>query len=472
MKQGGEKADAGRSREDGEHTSSWIGAAGVKSATAYYAFILVSTAFRGYESGIVSSTIPAIKKELELTYTSQGFVAAASDYGLLPSGILAIFALTLLPAYNVLRTGYFIIAAVTVCCTLFPSLRMLIFTRSVTSFTWGMAAVFYPAWVNCHGSQEGKTMRLAVLNAMMLAGILAGYVVGGVAGSMGGIRWTHLYGFEALLMFACAFCGSLFDRDLVRTEERERGAPSGHGDAEDATEERQSAPHERTPLRPPAQGVPSRLGGVVPRDLMAVLTCPLYISSVAISSSISGVVGFILYFVTQVAVDAIGFDKKAINAVVALVFIVGPVGGNIGGGWWLSQRGGYQNYEYSFRMVVFWVLGAWACSFLLPVSVTLKSPVVFTVSIFGLLLFGAAPIAAINGAAVNAVAGPSAATYGSGIQFFCQHLVKMMAPIIGGRIIDSIGLGLGFSITVIAFGGLLNISSWFAYWAASNHCDA
>ncbi|CAE7024855.1 unnamed protein product [Symbiodinium natans] len=52
-------------------------------------FILLSTAIRSFEAGVVASMMPSIRAGLHLTYTSQGNVAGAPDYGIVPSGLLA-----------------------------------------------------------------------------------------------------------------------------------------------------------------------------------------------------------------------------------------------------------------------------------------------------------------------------------------------------------------------------------------------
>jgi len=439
---------------------------GSRGAGAYFAFMLVSTAFRSYESGIISSQMPAIRSELHLTYTSQGFVAAASDYGLLPSGLLAIVLLTRFAPYDVLRTAYFLIAGLTLLCVFRPTFGIFVSSRALGALLKGLSEVHYPAWVNAHGSREGKTMQLAVLSTVMVVGIFVGYLAGGVARSFGGLRWTYLYGIEAVLMGVCAVVTCFFDRTLVEASIAEG---DDHGCAEVvASEQGNKDAHERTPLRrrslPPQGG-----GGILPQELRALLTCPLYVFSVAISSTISGVIGFILYFVTQVAQNVMGWSPAHITLVVGVVFIVGPVCGNLGGAWMLSNAGGFENYVPAFRLVLIWVFLAWLFSALLPIAIVTRNPVLFIAGIFGLLLFGAAPVAAITGAAVNAVPGKSGGTYGSGVQFFFQHCVKMLGPIIGGPIIDAVGLGPGFCVVVMAHGLALNLFALGAYWAARNH---
>ena len=55
----------------------------------YYRFILLSTAVRSFEAGVVASMMPAIRGALGFSYTLQGQVAGAPDYGIVPSGLLA-----------------------------------------------------------------------------------------------------------------------------------------------------------------------------------------------------------------------------------------------------------------------------------------------------------------------------------------------------------------------------------------------
>ena len=70
-------------------------------------------------------------------------------------------------------------------------------------------------------------------------------------------------------------------------------------------------------------------------------------------------------------------------------------------------------------------------------------PVLFCSLVWIFLFAGAAPTAAINGIAL-AAAPPDAATYASGIQFSVQNGAKLLVPLVGGAVIDGVGLLPGF----------------------------
>ena len=65
------------------------------------------------------------------------------------------------------------------------------------------------------------------------------------------------------------------------------------------------------------------------------------------------------------------------------------------------------------------------------------SPWFYGVANLGLLLFGAAPTAAMNGICVSCV--PEAKHFASAAQFAAQNLAKLLIPILGGYVIDHLG---------------------------------
>lgn len=69
----------------------------------YYRFILLSTAIRSFEAGVVASMMPAIRSGLGLTYTTQGQVAGSPDYGIVPSGLLAMAVFKRFPPFSAPR---------------------------------------------------------------------------------------------------------------------------------------------------------------------------------------------------------------------------------------------------------------------------------------------------------------------------------------------------------------------------------
>ena len=192
----------------------------------YFAFICMSTAFRSFEAGIVSSMMPQIREELGLDFTREGVIAAAPDYGIVPAGLLAIAVFSYAPAYPVLTSGNFVIAAVTTACAVWPvtcdvfympvrwvwggaatsahvaaaaatcadvtplppgpcsqwaageqlrhrpsrpSLASLVTARAVSGLFWGLAAVHYPAWINAKGDPARRTTWLAMCVLTMRA---------------------------------------------------------------------------------------------------------------------------------------------------------------------------------------------------------------------------------------------------------------------------------------------------------------
>ena len=105
---------------------------------------------------------------------------ASPDFGIVPSGILAIFVLQYFSTYKVLLLGQFVIAGTAFIAICLPSAASLISARALAGLFWGMAAVHYPTWINRYGGEQ-RTMWLAIYNVFLLVGILLGYAIGAVA---------------------------------------------------------------------------------------------------------------------------------------------------------------------------------------------------------------------------------------------------------------------------------------------------
>ena len=90
---------------------------------AYVMYIMVSTALRAFESGMVASLMMRLKESLSLSYTLEGVVAASPDFGIVPSGLIAIFLFRHFRAYNVLVVGQFCIGISGLCAVFINTVR-------------------------------------------------------------------------------------------------------------------------------------------------------------------------------------------------------------------------------------------------------------------------------------------------------------------------------------------------------------
>ncbi|CAK9055441.1 unnamed protein product [Durusdinium trenchii] len=401
----------------------------------YFHFILLSTAVRSFEAGVVASMMPSIRQGLQLSYTSQGNVAGSPDYGIVPSGLLAMAIFKRFSPFVVLTSGYFIISAVSVCCALLPSLPTLVAARAIGGLCWGLAAVHYPTWVNRYGPAEQRTLWMAGINAMLLTGIVSGYVLGGLARATGAARWESLYLLEALLMFSCALLGSRFEPSVVQVEP----APASKAEKSDVTGER----------------------SFFPKELVALGRSGLFLSTLAAGCFQSGAVGFMLYFITQALAAIFHWSPRIIYICVSLVITVGPIGGIVLGAAYLNRAGGYQNYRRAHQMSATCAILSLLCGCCMLAG---GSPWIYGLANLGLLLFGAAPTAAINGIAVSCV--PEAKHFASATQFAAQNLAKLLIPLVGGIVIDHLGLVRGYHVVTV--GALLcyAVSSLIAFFQA------
>ena len=92
----------------------------------YFQFILASTAMRSFEAGIVAVMMPQIREDLRLSYTHEGVIASAPDFGIVPAGLLAIGVFERRRAHDVLVGGNAAIALAT-------SLAALMLSNSASS---------------------------------------------------------------------------------------------------------------------------------------------------------------------------------------------------------------------------------------------------------------------------------------------------------------------------------------------------
>jgi len=379
--------------------------------------------------------MPSIKEGLRLSYAEQGNVAGSPDYGIVPSGLIAMAIFKQVRAHTLLTAGYFIIGFVCILGAWVPSQPTLIGARAIGGLFWGFAAVHYPAWVNAYGPTDRKTIWMALINAMLLAGIVSGYVVGGVARATGAASWEALYMLEGLLMIGCGVCGWLFAPDLVQVATEGSSKPSGRG------------------------------GSWVPRELSDLCRSRLFMLTVAAGSFQSGAVGFMLYFITQAIAANFAWGPQKIYAIVSAMIAVGPISGIIGGAKYLNRVGGYSNYGQAHRLTAMCAVLALVCGACLPLA--RSSPWLYGTASLFLLVLGAAPTAAINGIAVSAV--PNASHIASGAQFAAQNLAKLVVPAFGGAVIDHVGLVRGYNFVIIGVIALYALSAALAYREALRH---
>lgn len=314
----------------------------------------------------------------------------------------------------------------------------------------------YPVWINSHGSPEKRARMLALPSITLLIGIVSGYVIAGVADAENsGLKWFHLYGLTGCLMGSCALSHSLIPPNVVNdVDESQRRRQAASGEAH--------LLGERQPLLVTSRsGVASALASCVPKPLLDLCTCRLFLCIVAVGSCVSGAAGFILYFVADFGPAVTGWSKEEFNAVVVALMVGATVCGTLAGAECLTYLGGYQNYSSTLLMVLACGCGTFLSSVSIYIGSGSGSVPTIVLGFFALLFFAAVPTAALNGIAVSVV--PSASHYASGLMFGGLHISKMIVPGIGGIVIDSIGLTNGFSAVIVAVGAIMMIASFFAY---------
>ena len=404
----------------------------------FFTFICLSTAFRSFEAGIVSSMMPEIRQQLNIDYIQEGMLAASPDYGFVPGAILAIlvFQKFYCDARLVLIVVTFCTSAACLYTALYPSLHSLVTTRAVSGLLWAQAAVHYPVWINYRGPATCRTIWLASTNVSLLAGILAGYVVGGVSRTCTvlytgvAITWVDLYFLEGMLMLTCGIILlSCFSPEVV--DHRDPGLHHHREESNGSTWEL----------------------------LKSLLSSVPFVLAVLITMIMSSAVVFALYFITQVcAARGLG-EQEAVTAV-TMIMILAPAPGMLTGSWAVNRyalqtpshpAGGYTDHVATFQVALFSAVTVLLSALLFPVSWFIwgtewKLP--FVVACWGWFFFGGMIGPAMNGIAVSVV--PHASHFASGLQFALANTAKIFLPIVGGWAIDQLGLVDGFDITTVS----------------------
>lgn len=414
-----------------------------KEIRDFFTFICLSTAFRSFEAGIISSMMPDIRKALNIDYTQEGMLAASPDYGFVPGAALSIFVFQKFywDARQVVAAVTFGTSAACLYAALYPSLHSLAAARAVSGLLWAHAAVHYPVWINYRGPAHCRTIWLASTNVSLLAGILAGYVVGGVARTSTvlyarvTVTWVDLYLLEGLLMMACGIILlSCFGSEVV-----------------DHRRDHQDGRQLMTHLQD---------NGSNTCELLTLLLCSVpFVLAVLITAVMSSAVVFALYFITQVSA-ARGLGEQETVAAVTMIMILAPAPGMLTGSWAVSRyahqspshpAGGYTDHVATFQVALFSAVTVLLSALLFPLSWSIwgtewKFP--FVVACWGWFFFGGMTGPAMNGIAVSVV--PRASHFASGLQFALANTAKIYLPIVGGYAIDQIGLVDGFNVTTVA----------------------
>eukprot|EP00521_Asterionellopsis_glacialis_P008431 CAMPEP_0195285972 /NCGR_PEP_ID=MMETSP0707-20130614/3606_1 /TAXON_ID=33640 /ORGANISM="Asterionellopsis glacialis, Strain CCMP134" /LENGTH=517 /DNA_ID=CAMNT_0040345549 /DNA_START=206 /DNA_END=1759 /DNA_ORIENTATION=- len=428
-----------------------------------FLFVCLSMACRSFEAGIISSMIPEIKHDLQFDYVTQGQIAASPDYGIVPGGIMAIVVFQYWEAYPCLVVVMVGTSLATFACVLHPSRETLIMARAVGGFFWAHAATLYPVWIDQHGGSV-RTMWLAGMNVSLLVGILTGYVVGGVSQAYSwSTTWVELYFVEGCLMLACGILlVTCCDKKRLQINSSSHNkmvhdAPAQHhlpqflsvvqGDENEDGEGKQQPNIRATSEEIIVAEKPSvwELLSMLPQSIP-------FIFAVCILATTAGCTCFALYFVTQVC-RARGFDEQEAIVTVASVFTTAPILGMVSGSWITAKLGGYHHHASTFGVALVAALGTLMSSVAFVGSrsyedASSSNHIPFIVAAWLFFFCGAVPASTLNGVVVSAVP-HGAAHVASGIQFAFINSAKILIPPMGGRIVDDMGLIVGFDMTTI-----------------------
>lgn len=393
----------------------------------YMVLLCVSTASRSFEAGILSAMMPDVKESLEFSFSLQGTIAAAPDFGLVPGALIAIGLFSCFRAHTVVSAAIVGISISMLTCACYPSTMMLIMVRAFNGLFWSFCAVHYPTWIDRHGPEDKRTVWLGCYNAFLVLGAFGGIFVGSLARLNGTLPWTLFFAIDGVVMLACGIAHYLyFSDDLVQVV----ALCSDPGSRDSTT--RLQVP-ESKPQTDGVHGDPP----LVPAELMALCGSSIFLFVLGVASILAGMTAFILYFITQSLLD-IGFTPLGGAVSTLVIMALAPVPGILIGAKIAAWNGGYQNHVGSFALFVGSSVISTISLALLALFVKVGSKTLFLMVFYVLLFAGALPASALNGIAVSVV--PGAAHYASGMLIFSQNLTKAIAPLCGGLIIDRIGL--------------------------------
>ncbi|CAB9519466.1 Inherit from euNOG: Major Facilitator superfamily [Seminavis robusta] len=282
----------------------------------FYIFICLSTAFKSFEAGIISSMMADIQKDFDLGYDQEGTVTASPDYGIAPGALLAIWVFRWFSAYGILTTVLWGTAIVSIICAIHPTLPTLLIARAVGGFLWSHAATHFPVWIDRHGPPAQKTIWLAFTNVSLMIGVLSGYIMGGLIRAMDvNLTWVNLYFIEGVLMAVCGAIFALFFEPELFGLTRKEDSPQKH-----------------TTTSEPNNGTKSTSEEDLGTVILLLMKSPPFYLAVALTGCISGGIVYSLYFATQVC-EARGMTVTTTVQLISTVFITAPAPGIIFGSW-------------------------------------------------------------------------------------------------------------------------------------------
>jgi len=294
---------------------------------------------------------------------------------------------------------------------------------------------------------------------------LAGYVVGGAVRTASSIfnnklpgykiTWVELYFLEGVLMLLCGIVMlTCFKPHVIDHRSTEDDDPNSWRSS-------------NTNARSSIWELLKRLLGSIP-FLLAVL----------ITAIMSSAVVFALYFITQVC-HARGMSESDSVIAVTAIMVLAPGPGMVVGSWLVSRyshqtpshpAGGYTDHETTFQVAVVSAAAVIASALVFPISWRVwgsqwKLP--FVIGCWGWFFFGGMTGPAMNGVAVSIVS--EASHVASGLQFAMANTAKIFLPVIGGYVIDRIGLIAGFNATVVVCSLIFLVLAAIGFvWAGQN----
>lgn len=406
----------------------------------YFLVLCVTTLVRAAEAGIVASMMPDIKEALQFSYTKEGTLASTPDYGLIPSGLIAMIIFSYIPAKIVMSVSLIFIPFIMLILMVSPTTLRFCIVRAVCGLAWGFACVHYPVWIHRYGLEGSRTMWLGLYNACLILGILLGFIIGVACSATGYASWATSYAVDAWIMLGCAAGAFLFPAEVVQVVQGIKplwgDTAENSGSASVAISEPPQVEHAESP-RPWYRRVFSD-------NLIDLLTTKLFILLMVFSGCIAGNAALLIYFLMQLLKD-MGYEGATRYVTLFTVFVLGPAPGNILGATILSRLGGYQNFSIAFRMFVVCTLIACVSSGCFTLFACLEMRVFFAIAMWLFIFVGGMPSAAVNGIAVSLT---PASHLASGMQFFVQNTAKLIVPQIGGVMVDLLGVKLGVCLVI------------------------
>ena len=424
-----------------------------------FVFLCILQLVLNFDSGIVPSSLTAIKEEYDLTNTEAGALGSLVYIGLVFSCPITGYLLSTWKSQRkVLLLSLGLNMGALICFVVAPSKPLLFVARFLTGLSQAPLFVYPPVWVDEFAPEDSLTTWVSSLQGMAPLGVMLGYVISFSLSPSFGAKW----GWRATVILQCILMVPYFvmyltipgryfnavggelarlvdQHNKMQKKEQRKSSEELIGDAPRSDDE--IAPDKEEANSAALSNSKYDNSLTMWQQLRMLVGSALYMWLVFALSGLYFVVTGIQFWVTDYMVEVIKTPLVQVQTGFAVTSITGPLIGVIFGGWLIDKLGGYKDDSgasgvVALRACLFLGLGAVICS-LVAAAWTEFWPTL--ISIWLVLFFGGAILPALTGLIINAV-GEECRNMASSFSMFMFNIFGYgMAPVLSGAIGDATG---------------------------------